>query len=435
MAIVNSSKRTANYLRQVKGAAGYRIVATCVSFITLPVLIYYLGQEKFGIWTTLLSVLSWIVFLDLGIGNSLRNKVAETLINGEETKASQFIGAGYALVGLIALTVWCLLVISSYFINWQNFFNTTAISESSLRNVVQLSISFVLVNLCLGLISSLFSAVQMISITVLGQLFTNLILLGLVLFLSINSTESINNLALVYGISLVLPNIFMSLFFFKKYPHLSLKINFQKIYARSLLRVGAQFFIIQLAVLVITTTDRLLIIQFFGPEDVTLYEIVFKLFSVVIIVHGFISAPLWSAYTDAYQNKEIDWIRNMLHKQLLMFIGFLLVIAILMTFASLIIKTWIGENIRIPFQLIIAMGIFVAISIWNNIFAIFINGIGKIHVQFYTALIAMLVNIPVSIYLIRNTDLGISAVIAGACFSLALAAFVLPVQVHRLLRN
>lgn len=66
-----SKERTSNYLRQVKGAVVYKGVAMIASFLAIPMMIRYLGQEQFGVWSTLLTVMSWIVFFDLGIGNGI----------------------------------------------------------------------------------------------------------------------------------------------------------------------------------------------------------------------------------------------------------------------------------------------------------------------------------------------------------------------------
>jgi O-antigen/teichoic acid export membrane protein len=97
-----SRERTHNYLRQIKGAVVYRAVAMAASFITIPLMIGYLGQEQFGVWSTLLTVMSWIIFFDLGIGNGLRNKVAESLAKNERYEAGSYIASGYTLIGLIA---------------------------------------------------------------------------------------------------------------------------------------------------------------------------------------------------------------------------------------------------------------------------------------------------------------------------------------------
>lgn len=435
MTFIESADRTRNYLQQIKGALIYRVLAVGASFLAFPLMIRYLGQEKFGVWSTLLTVISWVVFFDLGVGNGLRNKVAESLAKSQRDEAARFISSGYTLIGVIALGLWLVVTLCSYFVPWQVVFNTTVISEDQLRDTVHVAVFFIALNFWLGLISPLLGAVQRTSFISLGQLITNVLVLTFVYALSQTTISSISHLALVYGFSLVAANCCLSFWFYRSRPELRPQVHFDGQHVRPLLAVGLQFFTIQLAVLVIFTTDKMLITQLFGPQHVTQYDVVFKLFSVVLFIHSLISAPLWSAYTDAFHRSDFLWIKRMLSKQLAVYLFVLAMIFALVLTASWIIMIWIGENLDIPAILVIMIAIFIAVSTWNNIFAMLVNGIGKIKVQLYTSVIAMALNIPLSIWLARQTDLGVSAVVLGTICSLSLPAVALPVQVWMMLRR
>lgn len=430
-----SRERTRNYLRQIKGAVGYRAVAMGASFLAIPLMIGYLGQEQFGVWSTLLTVMSWVVFFDLGVGNGLRNKVAESLAKNERGEAARYIASGYTLIGLIALALWALVTAVSFFIPWQAVFNTQSISEATLRNTVQIAVFFIVLNFWIGLIGALLGAVQKTSVIALGQLISNVAVLGLVYVLTKTTDASISRLALVYGLSLAAANISLSLWFYRRYPELRPRAYLNKQHTHPLLHVGLQFFTIQLAVLVIFTTDKMLITQLFGPQYVTQYEVVFKLFSVINFVHALVSGPLWSAYTDAYHRGDFAWIENMLRKQMMIFGGIVAMVIALCLSARPIIAVWVGSDLIVSLPLIITMGIFVLISTWNNIFAMLVNGIGRIRLQLYTAIVAMLVNIPLSIFLAKYFGLGLSGIVLGTICCLLLAAVVLPIQVHFLFKS
>ena len=61
----------------------YKIGSACLSLISAPLLLKCLGDEKYGAYATMLSVISWIYYCDLGIGNGLRNKLAESIGFGD----------------------------------------------------------------------------------------------------------------------------------------------------------------------------------------------------------------------------------------------------------------------------------------------------------------------------------------------------------------
>ena len=430
-----SKERSRNYVRQLKGAVAYKGVAMAASFLAIPLMIRYLGQEQFGVWSTLLTVMSWIIFFDLGVGNGLRNKVAEALAKDDKAEAASYIASGYSLIGLIALLLWTLVTAASFFVPWQIVFNTHAISEATLRLTVQIATFFVVLNFWIGLIHALLGAVQNTSITALGQLISNVLALLLVFILTKTTDASLSYLALVYGISLVVANVLLSLWFYLRNPELLPKPYLDKEHVSPLLSVGLQFFTIQIAVLIIFTTDKMLITQLFGPQFVTQYEVVFKLFSVITFAHTLISAPLWSAYTDAYHRKDIVWIKRMLYKQIVVFCGVVLAVIFMSLLARSIIAVWVGRELEVSLPLVITIGLFVLISTWNNVYAMFVNGIGKIKVQLCTAVIAMLLNIPLALLFTKYFGFGLSGVVLATCVSLLVAAVVLPIQVHLIVRN
>lgn len=428
-----SKERTRNYVRQIKGAAVYKAVGVVASFISIPLMISYLGQEQFGVWSTLLAVIYWVVFFDLGVGNGLRNKVAEALAKNDKAEAADYISSSYSLIGLVALLLWASVAIVSFYVPWQEVFNAQSIPEPTLRLTVQIAAFFIILNFWLGLIGSLLGAVQKTSMIALGQLISNFLALIFVLVLVRTTEASISNLALVYGISIVTSSVLLSLWFYKEYPELRPKPYLDKEHVRPLLSVGMQFFTIQLAVLVIFTTDKMLITQFFGPQYVTQYEVVFKLFSLITFGHALLTAPLWSAFTDAYHRGDFLWIRSMMRRQLMLFAAVVAAVLVMILLAKPIVRLWIGYELELSMPLVVAVGLLVLVSTWNNIHAMLINGIGIITVQLYTAVIAMFINIPLAILFTKHFGLGLSGIVLATCASLLLAAVALPIQVNQII--
>lgn len=429
-----SEERTRNYLHQIKGAVVYKAIAMLASFLAIPLMIRYLGQEQYGIWSTLLTVMSWIVFFDLGVGNGLRNKVAEALAKNNRKEAAEYIASGYILIGLIAVALWVLVTGASFFVTWQTVFNTMTISEATLRLTVQVAVFFIVLNFWIGLISALFGAVQKTSMTALGQLISNVLALLFVFFLIKTTDATISYLALAYGISMVTGNIILSLRFYQQHSELRPTSSLDKKHITPLLSIGLKFFTIQIAVLVIFTTDKMLITQLFGPEYVTQYDVIFKLFSVITLAHTLVSAPLWSAYTDAYHRGDVVWIKRMLHKQHIIYIGVVLSVLIMGLLAKPVISIWIGRDIDVSCPLIVTIGIFVLVATWNNIYAMLVNGIGEIKIQLYMAVVGMFVNIPLSLIFVKYLGLGLSGIVMATIVSLLLSSISLPIQVYRIMR-
>lgn len=430
-----SQARSHNYLRQVKGSALFKGLAIACSFFSIPLMIHYLGQEQFGVWSTLLSVMTWITFFDLGLGNGLRNKLAESLAKDQIDEARSYISSAYSLIGLISLMLFLILALAAFIAPWQKVFNTQLLSAEELSYAVLITGFFIALNFWVSLINSVLNAVQRTSVVVLGQFISNALSLIFVYILTKTTDASLLYLATVYGISMIGANALLSSWFYKDNLNLIPKISLDFSHARPLLGLGLQFFVIQIAVLVIFTTDKILITQLFGPEFVTPYDVVFKLFGVISLVYGLITAPLWSSYTDAYHRGDFMWIKGILRKQLLIFGLIILAVIFLALIAKSLVIIWIGSDLVVSTPLVVSMGLLILISIWNNIYSLFLNGIGKVQFQLYSSVFAMSMNIPLAVYFTRYLGLGVEGVVLATCASLTLFAVIGPLETYSVLRN
>ena len=125
----------------------------------------------------------------------------------------------------------------------------------------------------------------------------------------------------------------------------------------------------------------------------------------------------------------------MLRKQLIIFTGFIVAICLMGISIKPIIALWIGREMEVSYSLIITIGLFFLVSIWNNIYTMFINGIGKIKLQLYTTVIGMIVNIPLAVYFVKYLNFGLSGVVLATTVSLSLTAIALPIQVNQIIQN
>ena len=185
----------------------------------------------------------------------------------------------------------------------------------------------------------------------------------------------------------------------------------------------------------IFATDNLIITQLFGPADVTVYNIAYKYFNYIPIVFFVILTPMWSAYTEAYIKDDIDWIRNAVNKILKVWILLSILIIVMIAAANWVYDIWLNSKIEVPLLLTILMGLFAIVSNWNNIFAYFINGVGKIRLQLYNSIFVAIINIPLSIYFAKNLGMGISGVIAATCVCVGIGAIWSPIQYTKIVNK
>lgn len=426
-----SLQRTKNYFLQLKSSVIYKILGIVVSFVSIPLMIKYLGNEQYGIWSTILGIFSWIVLFDIGIGNGVRNKLAESLAKENKEEAQKYVSTGYISIGILSISLLVLFNIVAYFINWQIVFNTIIVTNSELYLAVSLAGSFLIVNFWLSLINQISNGLQKSQVVVFNQFLSNLLSLFFVFILYKFTEASLIKLILFYGFSLLISNFLVTYWIFKNYEFIIPKVKyFSKEYIKSITSLGFKFFIIQIAVVIIFTTDKIMITQLFGPEYVTNYDVVFKLFSIITIGHSLILAPLWSACSDAYHRGDIEWIKNSLSRQLQFFILIISGTIVLTFIAKYIIVFWIGKDFIIDDSLIYAMAVFVIVSTWNNIFGFILGGLNYIRLGAYSTVLTAILNIPISYYYAKILDFGVSGIVMGTAISILISALCSPIQVY-----
>jgi O-antigen/teichoic acid export membrane protein len=403
----------------------------------VPVSIKYLGKTEYGIWLTLASILSWLINLDFGIGNGLRNKLAESLALNDLKLARIYVSTAYTVFSIGILFALLIYVAIHGMLNWVDLLKAPPDYFELLNTLVLWVIVLFLVQFLLKLITSIINADQRPALNGALSLAVNSITLFVVFMLSKMSDKSFMAFALASSGIPVLVFIVASIFLFAgHYKNIAPSVRFIDFkYSANLVKLGMQFFVIQISSLIVFTTDNVIIAQLFGPGEVVIYNVAYKYFYMIPLVFNVMLAPFWSAFTEAYVKREHDWIQNTVKKLIIGWSVLSLVAIIMIIFSNPIYSIWVGPEIKVPFILSLFMGVFVIIANWNNIFSYFINGVGKIRIQLYYSIGVAVLNIPLSIFLAKYADLGITGVIIATNICLIFASLWAPVQYHKIINN
>ncbi len=428
--------RSLNLIKQVKLSIVFKFTAILISFLLVRFLLKYLDVEDYALWSVILSFLNWIVFFDLGIANGVKNKIAESLSNERWHDARLYISTGYIALFLFSSIVFSIVLAVSGLIDWQHLFNIYEYNNRYLSTLVLIILFFTLSNFVLSLINAVFNAVQRASLAVANQFLTQLLSLFVVLLLLKFTESNLHLLALGYGLSMLLSNLFLSVWYFKKNGNLAPSLKyFDKAKLTPVVALGMRFFMLQLTMMIILTTDRFILLQLTDREEVTKYDIVYRYFNILFIFHALINTPLWSMYTEAYHKKDYLWIEKTM-KNMVFLCGLYIVGATVLVFVgNIIIGLWLG-NIELGLETsnYIYMALLVLFSIFHSILAYFTNGIGKTNLQLLTSIIGALINIPLSIYFVRVHHFGLNGVILATIISLSLFCLTGPFQVVQEIR-
>lgn len=423
------TKRNDIFKKSVSRSLIAKVASIILSLINLRVTLSYLDVESYGIWITIFSITSWIVYFDLGLGNGLRNKLTEAVHQNDGLKAKRIITTSYVTLSIIGVFLFVLISLAISFFNIENFLNLNNVSN--LKIVILIVVLFTVINFILSLYKQLNNALYKTEYNEISILVFQSLCLVTVIILDWCFSPSLLLLAIGFGFSQTFVSLIFTYIFFSRnrdfIPNLkeySNKIN------KDILSQGSMFFLIQISMMIIFTTDNVIITKYLGPESVTTYSITFNLYQKALIVSSIALTPIWALYKNAILDNDINWIINTIKKSNFIFFLFSLLIIIGSFFTKDIIKLWLGRDLSYPDYLIQFCAIFIMIRVFSDIYMYYLNAAGVIKLQMYLYVFGAIMNIPLSIWLIKNTTLGSSGVILATIITMLPFVILMPVKVY-----
>lgn len=429
----NGSERTVKVKKNVLLMLLYKGGNILIGLLLVPMTINYVDSENYGIWLTLSSMVSWMNFFDIGLNNGLRNKLTEALAIKDYTIGKKYVSTTYAMLSLIFLPLMILLFIATPLIHWTSLLNLPLRYEDSLALALVILVVYFCLNTIFSTINVVMMADQQPADASLRTFIQQAAALLVIFVLTKTTTGSLINLCLALCICpLVIIVIFNFTLFRGKYYKVAPSINSVDFkVAPDLLKLGVQFFIIQIAAVIQYQMTNFLIMRYFGANSVTEYNIAYKYFSVITMIWGILTTPIWSAVTDAYTKQDYRWINKTIRKFFKLFILFSLGGIIMLLASPIVYHLWIGNKVTIAFLLSAAVLLYNIVVMFSNIFVLVLNGIGELKVQTYTCLVSPLLYLGIFFFCAKVLNFGVYSVIIAAILANFNGLILAPIQCRK----
>lgn len=406
--------------KNIIGAFCIKGIALIVSLYTMPAYMkYFENQQILGIWFTLLSIMSWILNFDLGIGNGLRNHLTEALTQNDYKLAKQYISSAYWMLGIVVIFFTAIGYFLVGLVPWNAVFNIEkeVVSQENLLVVVKIVFVGMMLQFFLRLITSILYAMQKSAINNLLSLITSILQLLFVLYAcNLHITQSLQVFAIAYVICANVPLLVVTIIVFAKpmrkcVPSFS-KFKFDK--ARSVLSLGAAFFVCQILYMLIANTNELLITNYTSPDKVVEYQIYNKLYTLGNTLFMLALTPVWSAVSKAVAEKDFFWLKKA-STAISKFSCVAIVAEFLLTIVlQFVVDLWLGEeSIQINYFYGLCFAMFGATMVYQCTVSTIANGIGKLKNQIICYGIGILLKLVVAYIGIHITGEWIFVIIAN----------------------
>jgi O-antigen/teichoic acid export membrane protein len=389
-----------------------------VGAVTVPLTVRYLGSEGYGLWITISSAIAMFFVLDIGIASTLTNLISGAYAkDNKQQAAAYFVTAFWLVMGIAVLLGLAGLVLWPH-IHWASLFHVQdpALARETSRAVAATFIVF-LCALPSGLASKVLGGYQQLH---LANLFTAggslASLLGVIVVIHLHG--SLAMLVMVYAGSSALANAiclvwvcFLQKPWLKPWPS-----RFKNHLIGEIFHSGGQFFLIQIAGLVVFNSDNLVISHYLSPAQVTPYSVAWRVVSYVTTLQVLAFSALWPAYSEAYAKGDLAWIRSAYARNRWVTLAALaFACGVLLSAGQRIIFLWAGPAAVPSWPVLLLM------SIWMVILAITTNqsclmgATARVKKQAVFSLVSAGANLALSILWVRT--LGTAGVLLGTIVS------------------
>lgn len=396
--VANQRTRMALY------ASAANLIATgtqvLTNILTVRLTLPYLGEERFGVWMTVLGMAGLLTFADMGMGNALVTRVAAARANSAGAPLSVVVTGGLAALMFAGLCATMILSLASFLIPWHLVFQVplSPKAQAEFQSSVHLfSLFFGLLLLTSG-IRRVYDGLQEGFVAHTMTAVSSVTSLILMYFASAVQSDVPILLVCTFGVTTTLPLLLLCPLYWRGYfSAADVFGNFSHEW-RNLIGTGSQYTLVQFGSIIMAGSEPLLVSSCKGSAALASMAISQKLFLLATTPTRILVAPYWGAYADARAKGDTRFVWRTLRAQLL-FSAALTFFAtgFLVVFSEQILAVITKATLRPEFTVVLACA---ALCIVDGIllpFGIYLNGIGCVRPQAIATSVAVVTYFPVKI--------------------------------------
>lgn len=430
--IFGGDHRTALIKKNIAGSLLIKGWSCIVQFLIVPLSLQCLTKYEYGIWLTINSILMGIDAIDVGLGNGLRNRLAEAMALDNRDMARQQVSTTFFMLVMIMLPLIILFVVSMQFVDCNALMNVSPELVPNIRGILVASVAIMGSTFIFKFIGNMYMGLQLPAINNLLVVLGQTVSLGVLFVISLLGHSSLMTVAVAFTASpLLVYLIAYPVSFLGKYSILAPSFRFFDMESlRSLFGLGMKFFVIQVSGLMLFMSSNVIISHVMNPAEVTPYQIAYRYFSILYMLFAIIASPLWSATTDAYTKGDWDWIRRAMRKMNMLLVVSVAFVMLMIVVAPLFYHLWIGDKVEVELSLNIMMAIYSYMLVVSNSYSYILMGIGKIRMILIVTVSEMIIFVPIEYFACKYV--GTTGLLTSLILSTAICAILNNMQLKYL---
>ena len=317
-------ERSRNIALTAMSAMLAKVIAMIVPLVTVRLTLSYMGEEIYGLWSTVTTFFTMFTFADLGLGSGLQTELSKASALDDKSVSKKLVSSTYVMLTAVSAVLILVFLIVYPFVNWAKVIN--AETERTVAIVGSVVLAIVIpkfLNIPLALIQRTQTAMQEGYRTNLWQCagnFLSLVFVVAVYYLDLGVLTMIWMSSLI---TVIVAFVNMVVYFKFQRPELTPGFSmFDKAICKQMLSTGVRFFILSIFTSLSLSIDNYIVAHTCSLTDVTPYSVMYKIVHLISVITVMFSTPLWAANGEAMQRGEYGWVKKATNKIMLVSLAF-----------------------------------------------------------------------------------------------------------------
>jgi O-antigen/teichoic acid export membrane protein len=381
-----------------------RITTVASALITVPLTIGYLGQDRYGMWLTISSLMAFATVADLGVSFGLQQALSKAHGRDDRDAAMRHVSTAAALLAITTASGGVILAATYFIVPWARVFNVSSVD--AIGEAAPAAMAFggaFLLNVLLGLVTRINDGYQDGVVNNVWQTAGSVVSL-LALYAGIRAEVGLTGLMLLFIAGPVVANLINGIVLFTyRRPWLRpRRDHVDRRVMRELVATGFWFLVAALAYAAMQLASTLVIAQILGSSDVPEFGVPQRVAAVGILLIALVVNPLWPAYTEALARGDHGWVRRTLRRALVFVLlaGGAFSLAFIAVGGPLV-EWWVDGVVRPSWMMLIGFAVLTLVSGIESVLTKFVVSGGGVRVHGTLWIITTVVGLPTLVGFVR----------------------------------
>lgn len=288
-----------------------RAVGTVAGLVTVPLVLSHLGKERFGLWSTITTLVAWVALFDFGIANGLVNCIARAHGRDDREEAGRYVSTALTMLVAMALALAAVVAVLAGLVPWSALLAVRgAVDDATVRWSVVAALATFAVGLPLSVTAQIYAGYQRAYLANIFALVGTLV--GVVaLLLALGLDASMPALVVVFG-SGALVTSGLGLWYAMKIGMPWLRYRLSAVGGEALRAVMARsfpMFLFQIGALAVNETQPIILAHRCNLVVVADYAILMRVYLLTIGLIQMSTASFVPSFREAFERGEHAWVR------------------------------------------------------------------------------------------------------------------------------